>query len=94
MKTNIMALMLCGLMLMLSACSSPHYRVTDPASGKTYYTTKINDAGRAGAVKIRDEKTGSLVTLQSSEVKEISTEEYETGLRAQLPAVTQPADMQ
>jgi hypothetical protein len=60
--------------------------VTDPSSGKTYYTTKIDNAGRAGAVKIKDEKTGSTVTLQSSEVKEISAEEYEAGLKAQAPA--------
>jgi hypothetical protein len=57
--------------------------VTDPASGKTYYTTKINEAGRAGAVKIKDEKTGSTVTLQSSEVKEISADEYEAALKAE-----------
>jgi hypothetical protein len=58
----------------------------DPASGKTYYTTKVDNLGRGGAVKIKDEKTGSMVTLQSSEVKEISEEEYEAGLRAQPPA--------
>jgi hypothetical protein len=71
---------LCGLALAVAGCSS-HYRVTDPASGKTYYTTKINDAGRAGAVKIKDDRTGSTVTLQSSEVKEISADEYEAGLK-------------
>lgn len=75
----------CGLILVIVGCSS-HYRVTDPSSGKTYYTTKIDNAGRAGAVKIKDEKTGSTVTLQSSEVKEISAEEYEAGLKAQPPA--------
>jgi hypothetical protein len=37
-------------------------------------------------VKIKDEKTGSMVTLQSSEVKEISEKEYEAGLKTQ-PAV-------
>jgi hypothetical protein len=78
-------LMACGLIILVAGCSS-YYRVTDPASGKTYYTTKVSDAGRAGAVKIKDEKTGSMVTLQSSEVKEISEEEYEAGLKAQ-PAV-------
>jgi len=62
------------------------FQLTDPGSGKTYYTTKIDNAGRAGAVKIKDEKTGSVVTLQSSEVKEISEDEYEAGLKAQPPA--------
>jgi hypothetical protein len=81
----IAAFVLCGLTMAVAGCSS-HYQVTDPASGKTYYTTKIDNAGRAGAVKIKDEKTGSMVTLQSSEVKEISAEEYEAGLKAQPPA--------
>ncbi|HSA86888.1 MAG TPA: hypothetical protein VLA67_00920 [Nitrospiraceae bacterium] len=81
----IVGVMVCGLIVGVAGCSS-HYRVTDPSSGKTYYTTKIDNAGRAGAVKIKDEKTGSTVTLQSSEVKEISAEEYEAGLKAQVPA--------
>ena len=81
----VTGLILCGLALTVAGCSS-HYRVTDPSSGKTYYTTKINEAGRAGAVKIKDEKTGSTVTLQSSEVKEISAEEYEAALKAEPSA--------
>ncbi len=86
MKTYVAtAAVLCGLALGVAGCSI-HYRVTDPASGKTYYTTKVNDAGRAGAVRIKDEKTGSMVTLQSSEVREISADEYEAGLRAMAPA--------
>ena len=81
----IVGVIVCGLIAGVAGCSS-HYRVTDPSSGKTYYTTKINDAGRAGAVKIKDDRTGSTVTLQSSEVKEISEDEYEAGLKAQPPA--------
>jgi hypothetical protein len=81
----INGLMVCALIMVVTGCSS-HYRVTDPSSGKTYYTKKIDNAGRAGAVKIKDEKTGSTVTLQSSEVKEISEDEYEAGLKGQLPA--------
>jgi hypothetical protein len=34
-------------------------------------------------VKIKDVKTGSVVTLQSSEVKEISSEEFEAGIAAE-----------
>ena len=86
MKTyGVTSLILCGVLLCMTGCSS-YYRVTDPVSGKTYYTTKINDAGRAGAVKIKDDRTGSVVTLQSSEVKEISADEYEAALKAQPPA--------
>jgi hypothetical protein len=71
-------------------CSS-YYRVTDPASGKTYFTKKVDQAGRAGAVKFKDERTGDRVTLQSSEVKEISEGEYETGLVAKSTSSSQPA---
>lgn len=84
----ITTLMFGGLTLLVAGCSDNHYRVTDPTSGTTYYTTKINDAGRGGAVKIKDEKTGSIVTLQSSEVKPISEEEYEAGMAAK--AATKP----
>jgi len=91
-KQFITGLMICGLALMVTGCTS-YYRVTDPASGKAYYTTKVSDAGRGGAVKIKDEKTGSMVTLQSSEIKEISSDEYEAALKAQ-PAKAQPAPTQ
>jgi hypothetical protein len=74
----------------LASCSDNHYRVTDPTSGTTYFTTKISDAGKGGAVKIKDEKSGSIVTLQSSEVKEISEGEYEAGMVAKAPAKPAP----
>ena len=86
------ALMLGGLTMVVGGCSDNHYRVTDPTSGNTYYTTKVSDTGKGGAVKINDAKTGSTVTLQSSEVKEISEGEYEAGMMAKVP--TKPAPMQ
>jgi len=84
------ALMLGGLTMLVAGCSDNHYRVTDPTSGNTYYTTKVSDTGKGGAVKIKDGKTGSIVTLQSSEVKPISEEEYEAGLVAKAPAKPAP----
>ena len=89
MRTGLMMTgLLCGLSMMVAGCAS-HYRVNDPASGKMYYTTKIDDAGRAGAVKFKDEKSGSTVTLQSSEIKQISGDEYDAALAqpVALPAV-------
>ena len=79
-KHLITALMLGGLIMLVAGCTN-YYRVTDPTTGKAYYTTKV-DAGKGGAVKIKDEKTGSTVTLQSSEVKEISKDEYQAGMMA------------
>ena len=71
-----------GLTAITAGCSH-YYRVTDPSSGKAYYTTEVDNAGRAGAVKFKDSKSGSMVTLQSSEVKEISDDEYKAGLGTQ-----------
>ena len=101
----ITSLMVCGLIITAAGCTS-YYQVTDPYTGKAYYTTKVDDI-RGGAVKIKDANTGSMVTLQSSEVKEISEGEYHAGMMAQAttkpvtvqpvsaqPAAVQPADPQ
>ena len=90
-KHLITTLILGGVTMLLAGCTD-HYRVTDPQSGRSYYTTKVDTAGRAGAVKIKDEKTGSTVTLQSSEVKKISEEEYEAEMMAKAP--TKPVPVQ
>lgn len=81
-KFLLTGVILGGLAMMIAGCTN-YYRVTDPSSGKSYYTTKVGEAGKAGAVKIKDGKTGSTVTLQSSEVKEISSEEYEAAIKDQ-----------
>lgn len=82
-------LMLLALVSMVAGCTN-YYRVSDPASGKTYYTTEVKNAGGSGAVKIKDGKTGSMVTLQSSEVKEITSEEYEAAMKAPSMKATAP----
>lgn len=71
-------------------CASHYYRVTDPASGKSYLTKKVDQTGRAGTIQFKDERSGNRVTLQSSEVKEISEGEYDSGLVAK-PAPTSQA---
>ena len=80
-----------ALVCLVIGCSSHYYRVTDPSSGKNYFTKKVDEAGRAGAVKFKDERTGGNVTLQSSEVKEISEGEYDAGLAAKPTPASQPA---
>ncbi len=79
---------LCGLMVTTGGCTT-YYKVTDPASGQNYYTTKVKDKGATGAIKFEDEKTGSTVTLQSSQVKEISEEEYSSALKQPAAPKTQ-----
>ena len=79
---------LCGIAGLLGGCGGDYYRVNDTAGQKLYYTTKI-DHTKTGAITFKDEKGGSKVTLQSSEVKSISEEEYQAALKA--PATVTPA---
>src|SRR6266480_573604 len=88
------------LTTLLAGCfGGSYYAVRDPASGTAYYTTDVDKAGGAGAVKFKDEKTGSTITLQSSEVKEISKDEFSkqttkpapAAAPAPAPAVAAPA---
>jgi len=72
--------MLCGTIVVMTGCTS-YYEVKDPAGAKVYYTTHI-DKTKAGAITFEDEKTDSVVTLQSSEIKEISEEQFNTAVRA------------
>jgi hypothetical protein len=81
-KKHLAMWMVLGLVTGLAGCTT-YYKVSDPASGHTYYTTKVKERV-GGAIKFEDEKTKNTVTLQSSEVKEISEEEFEAGLIAQL----------
>jgi hypothetical protein len=74
--------------LLVGGCSSTYYKVTDPHSGTAYYTQKIDTLVGTGAVKVQDARTGSIVTLQSSEVKEISEKEYKAGLAAPVSTPT------
>jgi hypothetical protein len=63
--------------LLVGGCGSSYYRVTDPSTGKEYYTTKVNQRS-GGAVTLRDAATGDDVTLQNSNVTKVSKEVYET----------------
>jgi hypothetical protein len=79
--------------LMTAGCSTSYYRVTDPGSGKTYYTSNLEKAVQGGAVKFEDTQSGSYVTLQSSEVKELSEGEFIAVLAAnQTPKPTLETD--
>lgn len=75
-------LLICVLSQMMAGCSN-YYRVTDPGSGKTYYTTDIDE--RSGRLKFKDEKTGSTVTLHSAEVSDLSEAEYRAEVKVMGP---------
>jgi len=63
------------LAAVLSACGGSYYKVADPSTEKIYYTDEIEKV-KSGAIKLLDANTGNMVTLQNSEVTEISKEEF------------------
>jgi hypothetical protein len=63
----------------LAACAH-YFKVTDPASGKVFYTEDIDRKG--SAVEFKDAQTGGAVTLQNSEIMQIDKQAYETGVGA------------
>ena len=84
MKTDrLLMCVVAGMISLVTACAS-YYKVSDPAGTKEYYTTDV-DREKSGAIKIKDQKTGAIVTLQSSEVKEISEEEFEKAVKGSQP---------
>ena len=68
------------LMLLFVAGCTTYYRVTDQSTRRAYYTTDI-DRSDSGAVRFYDEKSRADVTLQSSEIVEISRDDFESGLK-------------
>ena len=67
-------LLSCAFIMMTLGCAS-YYKVTDPASGNVYYTDDVNRKGTT--IIFQDVQTKSTVTLQNSEVLEISKEEFQ-----------------
>ncbi len=77
MKRTILLVILLALG---ASCAGHYYRVTDPASGRVYYTRDVDTKRRTGTVDFKDSKTGAKVTLQSSQVQKIPEAEYNQGL--------------
>lgn len=72
--------------LLAAGCSTHYYQVTDPESGKTYYTNKVERVWQGGALNFEDAQSGSSVTLQNSEVKELSEGEFMATLALNPPS--------
>jgi hypothetical protein len=70
---------ICFLLLFAAGCTT-YYRISDQATRTTYYTTDY-DRTDSGAVVFEDAKSRSKVTLQSSEVLEVSRPVFEDGRR-------------
>ena len=69
-------IMVCLFVLGMVSCAN-YYQIKDPNSGTIYYADDIEKAGEGGAIQFKDAITGYEVTLQNSEVKEITEEEFE-----------------
>lgn len=61
--------------VLVAGCAS-YYKVTDPSSGRTFYTEKIDRPKGQTTIMFKDAKTGAEITLPSSEVLEIPSDEY------------------
>jgi uncharacterized protein YceK len=59
----------------VGGCAS-YYKVTDPASGRVFYTEDIDRQKGGTTIMFKDAKTGAEVTLPSSEVLQVSSEEF------------------
>ncbi len=81
-----------GLFFTGCSLSSSFYKVTDLQSGKEYYTQGIDHLA-SGAVVVKDTRTDSIITLQNSQVKKITSDEYKAALAASgnQPAQATPA---
>lgn len=68
------------LMSLFAAGCTSYYRITDQPTRRTYYT-KDFDRTNSGAVQFYDAKSRVWVTLQSSEIVEISKDSFNSGIR-------------
>lgn len=72
-----------ALCVVLAGCTT-YYQVHDPSTDSTYYTTKI-DQEDGGGVSLKDARTNAQVTVQTSEVMEITAEQYDAAIRTTEP---------
>jgi hypothetical protein len=79
----VLAALLCAV-----GCTN-YYKVHDPTSGKTYYTTELRHRN-SGTATLTDARTGNKVTIQNSEIDKITKDEFETGKNT-MPAEPMPA---
>lgn len=70
----------CLVLLLFAGGCTTYYRITDQPTRRAYYTTEY-DRTDSGAVRFYDEKSRSDVTLQSSEIVEISKDAFNAGIK-------------
>ena len=79
---KIVAAAACAALMSAGGCGPTYYKVTDPTTGKDYYTTELKKH-QHGSATLKDAKSGAEVSLQNVEVRKIKKEEYDVGRYAQ-----------
>ena len=74
----------------LACGGAKYYMVKDPSTGKVYYSEDVKKK-EGGAVTLTDAQSSSTVTIQNSEVTEVSEQTYKQGLAAPPPAAAPAA---
>ena len=69
-----------AISLTLLGCAG-YYKITDPASNKVYYTQDISRKV-GGAIGFKDAVSKTHVTLQQSEILEITQDQFEAAANA------------
>ena len=77
-KSAVAVASVLAVALVTAGCTS-YYKVTDPSTGRVYYTTEVKKKG-SGAATLKDARTGNQISIQNSEVQKIKKEQYNAGL--------------
>jgi hypothetical protein len=77
MSIRLMTVATLVLALAAAGCTT-YYKVTDPGTKKAYYTDDFKRSG--STLQFKDQKSGADVTLPTSEVMEISEDEYKKAI--------------
>jgi len=79
MKVRLLSFAVSCLVLMMFAGCASYYKITDPTSKIVYYATSYDTKG--GSIAFKDARTGALVTIQNSEIKEISRQTFDEEIK-------------
>jgi hypothetical protein len=76
--------LLLSIVMLAGGCTT-YYQIQDPESKSVYYADDIKTLD-GGAVRFTDARTGNEVTVQDSDIKEISKDEFDTRRYEEVPA--------
>jgi len=80
-KSRIVTAVLGAVLLFAMTGCTSYYKVTDPTTGRTYYTTEVKTLD-GGATRLEDSRSKTEVTIQNSQVEKITKDQYEAAMMA------------